>query len=341
MANKNKYADLSREQLEDKLERLERVRYGLVWKDKPEDVADQCTQELPVLVEDKTKEIRSADDPPTHFIIEGDNYHALYTLNFTHQKKIDVIYIDPPYNTGNKSWKYNNNYVDKEDTYRHSKWLSFTNKRLRLCKTLLKNTGIIICAIDDYEFAGLKLLFDQIFGEQNRLGTLTVVHNPGGRQDEKFFPTAHEYMLVYAKNNTKAEIGTLNLSKDKISQYKDADIYGRYKLRGYRRSGANSRKEDRPNLFYPIYISKNYGVLTAQYKEGYITLLPIDDKGIERCWRWNAETFEEEKEKYIEIKNINGEINLYVKERENENTGEKTKLFGINLNMRLLAVPQN
>ena len=139
---KSKYSHFSREQLEAKLEKLERERYGLVWEDKEENVAKQCETELPVLIEDVTREIVCDPEKPYNFIIEGDNYHSLYTLNFTHKKKIDVIYIDPPYNTGNKSWKYNNNYVDKEDNYRHSKWLSFMSKRLRLARQLLSNRGI-------------------------------------------------------------------------------------------------------------------------------------------------------------------------------------------------------
>lgn len=96
----------------------------MVWEDKPEEIADQCERELPVLTEDVSKEIKLDPSKPTNFIFEGDNYHTLYTLNFTHKKKIDVIYIDPPYNTGNKSWKYNNDYVDKEDRFRHSKCVS-------------------------------------------------------------------------------------------------------------------------------------------------------------------------------------------------------------------------
>lgn len=175
---KSKYENYTKEQLIDKIKLLEKQRYGLVWEDKPEEIADQCERELPVLTEDKTKELVKDHSKPTNFIFEGDNYHTLYTLNFTHKRKIDTIYIDPPYNTGNKSWRYNNDYIDKEDRFRHSKWLSFMSKRLRLARRLLKETGIIICAIDDYEFASLKLLFDEIYGEQNRLGTLVVVHNP-------------------------------------------------------------------------------------------------------------------------------------------------------------------
>lgn len=322
---KIKYENYTKEQLIDKIKLLEKQRYGLVWEDKPEEIADQCERELPVLTEDKTKEIVKDHSKPTNFIFEGDNYHTLYTLNFTHKRKIDTIYIDPPYNTGNKSWKYNNDYVDTEDRFRHSKWLSFMSKRLRLARRLLKETGIIICAIDDYEVAGLKLLLDSIFGEQNRLGTCIVVHNPGGRQDEKFFPTAHEYMLVYAKNKTLANIGTLELSDDKIQQYKQSDELGSYKLRGYRRSGSNSRREDRPNLYYPIYVNEKTSEMSVKKFKDSIELLPIDDNGIERCWRWNAETFEEKKLSYIELKKVKGNLGLYVKEREQDNIGEKPK----------------
>jgi adenine-specific DNA-methyltransferase len=325
MANRNKYADLSREQLEDKLERLELVRYGLVWKDKSEDVADQCTQELPALVEDKTKEIRSADDSPIHFIIEGDNYHALYTLNFTHQKKIDVIYIDPPYNTGNKSWKYNNNYVDKEDTYRHSKWLSFMNKRLRLCKTLLKNTGIIICAIDDYEFAGLKLLFDQIFDEQNRLGTLTVVHNPRGRNDDKFFATQHEYILVYAKSINIATINNFQLNDEDKDQYKKSDDLSLYAETSFIRTRNNSKKSERPNLFYPIYFNKETAELSLIKQNEWEELLPISNNGEEKTWRWERSTFQNLASTELFVKNIKGTNRIFKKRRLNINIGKRLK----------------
>jgi len=320
-----RYDNYTKEQLLEKIKQLEKHRYGLVWEDKLEDVAEQCEQMLPVLHEEISKEISFDESKPNNILIEGDNYHALYTLNFTHKRKVDVIYIDPPYNTGNKSWRYNNNYVDKEDRYRHSKFIAFMNKRLRLSKQLLKDNGILICAIDDYEMASIKLLLDDIFNEENRLGTLVVVHNPGGRQDEKFFPTAHEYMLVYAKNSLNAEIGRLELSLDKIDQFKNEDTYGKYKLRGFRRSGSNSRKEDRPNLYYPIYYKEKSKKLDVIKRDGWIELLPIDDKGVKRCWRWNADSFLKEVEKYIEVKKVKGKYDLYVKERQDDNIGEKAK----------------
>ena len=115
-----------------------KVKFGLIWEDKIEEVVEQCRNNHPLLTEVKSKAIATDSDKPTNILIEGDNYHSLSVLNYTHQKKIDVIYIDPPYNTGARDWKYNNNYVDKEDSWRHSKWLSFMNKRLSLAKKLLK-----------------------------------------------------------------------------------------------------------------------------------------------------------------------------------------------------------
>ena len=125
-----------------------RKKYGLVWEEKTEDVVEECKTKLPVLTEVAKRAIHKAPNDPTNIIIEGDNYHALSVLNYTHQGKIDVIYIDPPYNTGAKDWKYNNDYVDDNDTYRHSKWLSMMNHRLVLAKNLLTNRGILICTID-------------------------------------------------------------------------------------------------------------------------------------------------------------------------------------------------
>lgn len=153
----------------------ENKTYGLVWEDKPEDVEERLREELPVLVEDEEKAIftppQFVDNQqisnPNHIIIEGDNLEALTVLSYTHAGKIDVIYIDPPYNTGNKDFIYNDSYVDSEDSYRHSKWLSFMSKRLRIAKKLLSDRGVIFISIDDNEQANLKLLCDEIFGVTN------------------------------------------------------------------------------------------------------------------------------------------------------------------------------
>ena len=147
-------------------------KYGLVWEDKPEAVEERLREDLPILIEDSTKAIISEDDDaPNHILIEGDNLEALTTLAYTHERKIDVIYIDPPYNTGNKDFVYNDHIVDREDSYRHSKWLSFMNKRLRIAQKLLSDKGVIFISIDDNEQAQLKLLCDEIFGQEKFVGT--------------------------------------------------------------------------------------------------------------------------------------------------------------------------
>ena len=147
-------------------------KYGLVWEDKPEDVEERLREELPVLVEDTAKALISTEaDAPNHILIEGDNLEALTALTYTHEGKIDMIYIDPPYNTGNNDFVYNDKFVDKEDSYRHSKWLSFMAKRLRIAKQLLSDKGVIFISIDDNEQAQLKLLCDEVFLSQNFVGT--------------------------------------------------------------------------------------------------------------------------------------------------------------------------
>ena len=135
MAKKYDYSNWSKEELIERVYNLEkRKKYGLVWDEErePEEIVLKCQKELPVLKEVKTKEIKTDSRKPTHILIEGDNYHALSVLNYTHEKCIDVIYIDPPYNTGAKDWKYNNNYIDEFDAYKHSKWISMLYNRLKI-----------------------------------------------------------------------------------------------------------------------------------------------------------------------------------------------------------------
>lgn len=167
MMGKNNYQDWTKEDLIQEIKRLKkRKKYGLVWNEEKTKERFEADAEgkLPVLVEDKKKEIMLDENKPVNILIEGDNYHALSVLNYTHPKSIDVIYFDPPYNTGAKDWKYNNDYVDINDTYRHSKWLSMMSNRLKLAKRLLKDDGVLICAIDENERDRLGLLLEDFFG---------------------------------------------------------------------------------------------------------------------------------------------------------------------------------
>ena len=142
-------------------------RLGLVWEQKTEQVIEDCKEKLPVLKEVQSKSIITDLNKPTNLLIEGDNYHSLSALNYTHKEKVNVIYIDPPYNKGNGDFIYNDKFVDEEDSYKHSKWISFMSERLKLAKKLLTRDGVIFISIDDKECAHLRLLCDEIFGESN------------------------------------------------------------------------------------------------------------------------------------------------------------------------------
>lgn len=251
MAKSSKYDSLSREQLIDKIQKLEKERYGLVWEDKEEEVAKRCDSELPLLKEDCSREIVSDPTLPYNIIIEGDNYHSLYALSFTHKKSIDVIYIDPPYNTGKKNeWKYNDRWVDEKDQYKHSKWLSFMSKRLRLAKSLLKSTGVIFISIDNNEMAQLKLLCDSIFGNKNFCGQIIWRKKSGGGQTDDFFVTEHEYILCYRR--TPAFEWIDEAIPVSAQGYKSEDERGKYKTVKLAKWGSSAHREDRPTMYFPI-----------------------------------------------------------------------------------------
>ena len=193
----------------DKLENLIRLlntkKYGLVWEEHAEWVNEEMKTKIPVFVEDESKKIvGSPDSEDYNFLLEGDNLHSLHLLEKTHSGKIDVIYIDPPYNTGNKDFIYNDKIVDKTDGYSHSKWLSFMSKRLEIARELLSDTGFLFISIDDNEQSQLKLLCDEVFGEQNFINLISVNSKvsagaSGGGEDKRLKKNI-EYILIYCKN---------------------------------------------------------------------------------------------------------------------------------------------
>jgi len=285
------YSNLSKEQLIAEIKRLKKgKKFGLLWEDKPEDVAELCKTKLPVLVDVEDREISDGSHEPTNIMIEGDNYHALSVLNYTHKGKIDVIYIDPPYNTGAKDWKYNNNFVDINDNYRHSKWLSMMSKRLQLAKSLLKHDGVLICAIDDNEFHHLGALLEEIFFDFE-IHCVTIVHNPRGIQGSNFSYT-HEYAYFVFRKGMKV-IGDRKLSEEEIN------------WSNLRNWGSESLRTDARNCFYPVIIKGNkiigFGDVLAPEKhpekqtvkkENKYYVYPIDVKGVERKWRYARQSVE-------------------------------------------------
>ena len=256
-----------------------------------------------------------------NLLIKGNNLLALHTLKTQFWGKVKLIYIDPPYNTKSaaNTFTYNNN-------FNHSAWLTFMKNRLEVAKSVLTEDGILVVAIDHHELFYLGALLDEIFNAENRMGIISVVNNPAGRQDAKFFPTAHENMLFYAKNIEITELGRLSLTDENRRTFKYRDAYGNYKLNGFMRRGDNVRREDRPNLFYSIFynMTTNQTDLESQ-SDNDIEILPIDDQGTEKCWRWGRDTFAQRKAKYIEVRKTKAGYVVYSKLYEAEYEGEKAK----------------
>jgi len=225
MAKKD-YSKLNKEELLEVIKNLEsKKKYGLVWDEEkvPEKVVVDCQHQLPVLKEVKDKEIITDENQQTHILIEGDNYHALSVLNYTHKGKIDLIYIDPPYNTGEKDFIYNDCYVEKEDTWRHSKWLNFMNKRLELAKELLSDDGHMVISIDDNEVAQLKILLDSFFNENTKIVAIKMSEASGLKMGATKrignIPKYKEYVIFAKKNGIK------NLHFDQIKKDSWDDEY--------------------------------------------------------------------------------------------------------------------
>ena len=276
-------------------------KYGLVWEDKPEDFEEQLRENLPVLKEVKDKAIINGEDYPNHILIEGDNLHALTALTFTHEGKIDVIYIDPPYNTGAKEdFIYNDHYVDKEDAFRHSKWLSFMHRRLRIAKSLLKEDGVIFCSIGDDEISQLTLLFNEVFTENNKLGTIARVAKTAGDKGSYFAPSK-DYVIAFTKNKT-----LLSDFKDGVDEtlFKKIELDGPKKGEKYRDDVA----------FYQSSLDPMRGCVNQRYfveaPDGSLLLPPgnifpnekTDGAKLppltaeDKVWRWSVDTYLKQKE---------------------------------------------
>ena len=237
-------------------EKIKAERYGLNWIDVPEAFEKESENKIPVLEEVKDKAIKNDDGKPTHILIEGDNYHALKCLNYTHAGKIDVIYIDPPYNTGSDGFIYKDvrfleqfpdgTTIPKEHPLRHSTWLSFMNKRLKLAKNLLSEKGVIFISIDDNEQANLKLLCDQIFGEENFVGNITweSTTQPINAGTAKFqLQQKVEYIFCYAKNIAQKRIFKLHLENVGL-QYPHNGKFGKCRFEIIEKSDAGSYQRD-------------------------------------------------------------------------------------------------
>ena len=265
------------------------------------------------------KSMENIDEQTNGLLINSENFQALQLLQEKYKNRVNGIYIDPPYNAKSSEILYKN-------TYKDSSWNSFIHNRVSSSYNLLQEDSIFQFAIDDYEVHNSILLLNQIFGSENHLGNVTVMHNPRGRNDDKFYGTAHEYMLTYSKNSDLAEIGLFPLTDDDREQYRQSDGLSNFTTVSFIRTGNNSRRFERPNLFYPIYVKPDTLELSTERKDGWIETLPIVGDE-ERTWRWGVETFELKKDTEIVCKYDPSGYNGYklYKKRRDEGVGKKPK----------------
>ncbi len=218
-----------------------------------------------------------------NLIIKGNNLLALHCLERRYAGKVKLIYIDPPYNTGNDSFQYN-------DSFNHSTWLTFMQSRLQIAKKILRKDGVIFVQCDDNEQAYLKVLMDEIFGKDNFIETITVVNNPRGR-DYGGIANMHEFIHIFSKNQNPI----MYKVEDKNKKFPFKDNYGGYELRELRNRNTAFNDKNRPNLCYPFYLNPQNKLdnglreISLEPREGYIEVYPAKSQGIQTVWRWGKE----------------------------------------------------
>ncbi|WP_250325202.1 site-specific DNA-methyltransferase [Campylobacter upsaliensis] len=306
------------------------------------------------------KELKELD--PKHsqnIIIKGDNLHALKLLKSAYDGKIKMIYIDPPYNTKNEKFIYDDNFVkeyqkllieldllkldsngkvlEKSEVLHfltnpsgdkaHSGWLSFMLPRLKLARDLLKDDGVIFISIDDNEQANLKILCDEIFGEENFVANFIVQHNPRGRSLDKTLAQTHEYCICYCKDMTMLKPFLIAKNEKTIAEYNKSDKNGLYREMRLMNGNRNFTRNERPNLYFPLYVNvKTNMVATSKNKDFTEEVLPINSFGIEQCWTWSKQKIEKENNLIIARKNSNNQWRIFRKDYLNDDSSfTKTK----------------
>jgi len=265
--------------------------------------------------EQEVKEIKRDDDGTIkeNLIIKGNNLLALHSLKKQFAGKVKLIYIDPPYNTGGATdiFTYNN-------SFNHSTWLTFMRNRLEAGKQLLKNDGFIAITIDHVELFYLGAVADEIFGKENRVGIVTVYINPKGRQHEKFFSASTEYMLVYANNINVAKFNNITIDEEKSKSFDLEDENGKYRLDKFLRARTSTSRTEKPDFYYPIYVSPDMKEITTTKQKGYFEVFPIENKK-EYTWKTKKDTFEErlKEDNFVALKN-NNEVQIFNKFREQQ-----------------------
>ena len=250
-----------------------------------------------------------ADNGSENMIIRGDNLEALKALLPRYEGRVKCIYIDPPYNTGNEGWVYNDNVNDPkikkwlgkvvgkegEDLTRHDKWLCMMYPRLKLLQKLLVDDGVIFVSLDFHEQPFMRLIMDEIFGASNYVSEIACVNKPSGRSDDKYIATAHESIIVYRKSPLLT-LGGFEPEEKITKRYNKRDTDGRlYREEDLRKRGTHDERTDRPNLFYPFFFNQETGELIVggndeKTPDGFIRIEPMKSKDVQRTWRWGQDT---------------------------------------------------
>ena len=251
----------------------------------------------------------SEDNGSENMIIRGDNLEALKALLPRYEGRVKCIYIDPPYNTGNEGWVYNDNVNDPkikkwlgevvgkegEDLTRHDKWLCMMYPRLKLLQKLLADDGVIFVSLDFHEQPFMRLIMDEIFGASNYVSEIACVNKPSGRSDDKYIATAHESIIVYRKSPLLT-LGGFEPEEKITKRYNKRDTDGRlYREEDLRKRGTHDERTDRPNLFYPFFFNQETGELIVggndeKTPDGFIRIEPMKSKDIQGTWRWGQDT---------------------------------------------------
>ena len=243
-------------------------------------------------------------------LINSDNFQALNVLLPRYKKKIDTIYIDPPYNTGGSEFVYKN-------SYQHSSWISMMNDRLLLSRQLMHESSVFSSAIDDFEISNLSHLLGSVFGTSNFLGNLIVEIKPSGRTNDYFLSTSHEYVCFYGLEREHCNINFFDLTDDKVSDYKYDDGVSQYKWRDFLRTGGYSTPEERPNSFYPIYYNSQTKEISLTKHDAWVEIFPVDSTGANRVWRKTPPSLQEHLDAGdIQIsQNRDGQYKVQIKDR--------------------------
>ena len=263
-------------------------KYGLIWEEHQEEVDKKMETHIPVFSEVPEYEVMEDEHNTTfNFLLEGDNLHSLKLLEKTNRGKVNIIYIDPPYNTGNKDFVYNDEFVGREDLFRHSTWLSFMSERLRIAYKLLSKDGVIFVSIDDNEQAQLKLLMDEIFSEDNFIICMPRITKKSGKTTSAYAKN-HDYILVYTKRDQ--DIFVMEEHEDNAFKYADEYIEERGKYKLNQTLDYNSLSYS-PSLDYPLEIEGE-----VFYPGGSKELWEERQRGKHRradwAWRWSKKLFQ-------------------------------------------------